>query len=105
MDKIYDLLNIKIKNISIKKIENEDDDQNGNISLVGLTDVEIRSIQEYEKVLKDVDINKKNLSKVLKVKNLNKNSHVVISLKLQKKIQNLIVLLVMKMVQFKSKKI
>ena len=89
MDKIYDLLNKKIKNISIKKIDN-DDDQSGNISLVGLTDVEIRSIQEYEKVLKDVDINKKNLSKVLKVKNLNKNSHVVISLKLQKKIQNLV---------------
>ena len=89
MDKIYDLLNKKIKNISIQKIEN-DDDQNGSINLVGLTDIEIRSIQEYEKVLKDVDINKKNLSKVLKVKNLNKNSHVVISLKLQKKIQNLV---------------
>ena len=89
MDKIYDLLNKKIKNISIQKIEN-DDDQNGSINLVGLTDIEIRSIQEYEKVLKDVDINKKNLSKILKVKNLNKNSHVVISLKLQKKIQNLV---------------
>ena len=55
-----------------------------------MADVEIRSIQEYEKVLKDVDINKKNLSKVLKVKNLNKNSHFVISLKLQKKIQNMV---------------
>ena len=89
MDKIYDLLNKKIKNISIKKIDN-DDDQSGSINLVGLTEVEIRSIQEYEKVLKDIDINKKNLSKVLKVKNLNKNSHVVISLKLQKKIHNLV---------------
>ena len=89
MDKIYDLLNKKIKNISIKKIDN-DDEQSGSINLVGLADVEIRSIQEYEKVLKDVDINKKNLSKVLKVKNLNKNSHVVISLKLQKKIQNMV---------------
>ena len=89
MDKIYDLLNKKIKNISIKKIDN-DDEQSGNINLVGLTDVEIRSIQEYEKVLKDVDANKKNLSKVLKVKNLTKNSHVVISLKLHKKIQNMV---------------
>ena len=86
MDKIYDLLSKEINNISIQKFY--EDDQNININLVGLTDVEIRTIQEYEKILKEIFYNKKNLSKTLKVKNLDKNSHVVFSLKLQKKIQN-----------------
>ena len=86
MDKIYDLLSKEINNISIQKFY--EDDQNININLVGLTDVEIRTIQEYEKILKEIFYNKKNLSKTLKVKNLDKSSHVVFSLKLQKKIQN-----------------
>jgi len=86
MDKIYDLLNKKIINISIQKFY--DDDEAINISLVGLTDVKISSIQEYEKSIKDAEFNRKNLPQILKVKNLNKNSHIIISLKLQRIIQN-----------------
>ena len=88
MDKIYDLLNNKISNISIQKYY--DDDEAININLVGLTDVKINSIQEYEKVIKDAELNRKNLPQILKAKNINKNSHIVISLKLQRIIQNTI---------------
>ena len=88
MDKIYDLLSKNINNISIKQFC--DDDQNININLVGLTDIEIRSIQEYEKVFKEIEYNKKNLSKILKIKNIYKKSHIIMSLKLQKKIQNIL---------------
>ena len=88
MDKIYDLLNKKISNISIQKFY--DDDEAININLVGLTDVKISSIQEYEKAIKDAELNRKNLPQILKAKNINKNSHIVISLKLQRIIQNTI---------------
>jgi len=88
MDKIYDLLNKKINNISIQKFY--DDDEAININLIGLTDVKISSIQEYEKIIKDAELNRKNLPQVLKAKNINKNSHIVISLKLQRIIQNTI---------------
>jgi hypothetical protein len=88
MDKIYDLLNKNINNISIQKFY--DDDEAININLVGLTDVKISSIQEYEKVIKDAELNRKNLPQILKAKNINKNSHIVISLKLQRIIQNTI---------------
>jgi hypothetical protein len=50
--------------------------------------MEIRTIQDYDKILNDIEYNKKNISQVLKVKTLNKDSHLVIALKLQKKIQN-----------------
>ena len=88
MDKIYDLLSKNINDISVEQFC--DDDQNININLVGLTDIEIRSIQEYEKVFKEIEYNKKNLSKILKIKNIYKKSHIIMSLKLQKKIQNIL---------------
>ena len=86
MDKIYDLLSKEINNISIEKYY--DEEQNLNINLANLTNTEIRSIQDYEKILKEISLNQNNLSKILKIKNLSKKSHIVISLKLQKKIQN-----------------
>ena len=86
MDKIYDLLSKNINNISLQKYY--DDEKNLNINLVNITNTEIRSIQDYEKILKEIDFNKNNLTKTLKIKNLDKKSHIVVSLKLQKKIQN-----------------
>ena len=86
MDKIYDLLSKEIKSISLQKYY--DDSQNININLVGLTDAEIRTISDYDKISRDIEYYKNNLSKNLKIKNLDKNSHIIISLKLQKKIQN-----------------
>ena len=86
MDKIYDLLSKEINNISIQKYI--DDEKNIIINLTGLTEMEIRTIQDYDKILNDIENNKKNISQVSKVKTLNKDSHLVISLKLQKKIQN-----------------
>ena len=86
MDKIYDLLSKETKSISLQKYY--DDNQNININLVGLTDAEIRTISDYDKISRDIEYYKNNLSKNLKIKNLDKNSHIIISLKLQKKIQN-----------------
>ena len=86
MDKIYDLLSKSINNISLQKYY--DDEQYLNINLVNLTNTEIRTIQDYEKIMKEIDFNKNNLAKVLKITNLDKKSHIVMSLKLQKKIQN-----------------
>ena len=88
MEKIYDLLSKNINNISIKQFY--DEEQNMHTNLVGLTDIEIRSIQEYEKILKEIEYNKQNISKTLKIKNIFKKSHIIFSLKLQKKIQNIL---------------
>ena len=86
MDKIYDLLSKEIKKISLQKYY--DDNQNININLVGLTDAEIRTLSDYDKISSNIEYNKYNLSKNLKIKNFDKQSHIIISLKLQKKIQN-----------------
>ena len=85
-DKIFDLLSKDIKKINLET--NYDENKILNSNLVGLTDVEIRNIQDYEKVIKEIEINRKNLSRNLKVKNINKNSNLIVSLKLRKKIQN-----------------
>ena len=85
-DKIFDLLSKDIKKINLQT--NYDENKILNSNLVGLTDVEIRNIQDYEKVVKEIEINRKNLSRNLKVKNINKNSNLIVSLKLRKKIQN-----------------
>ena len=85
-DKIFDLLSKDIKKINL--VTNYDENKILNSNLVGLTDVEIRNIQDYEKVVKEIEINRKNLSRNLKVKNINKNSNLIVSLKLRKKIQN-----------------
>ena len=85
-DKIFDLLSKDIKKINLQT--NYDENKILNSNLLGLTDIEIRNIQDYEKIVKEIEINRKNLSRNLKVKNINKNSNLIVSLKLRKKIQN-----------------
>ena len=85
-DKIFDLLSKDLKKINMQI--NYDDNQIVNTKLTGLIDVEIRNTQDYEKIIKEVEINRKNLTRNLKVKNINKNSYLIVSLKLRKKIQN-----------------
>ena len=85
-DKIFDLLSSEIKKISLEKIFDENN-QIIDIKLADITDIEIRSIQDYEKILKEVELNRKNLLRKLKVKDINKNSSMIVSLKLRKKIQ------------------
>jgi len=84
-DKIFDLLSKDNKKINIQT--NYDENEVLNIKLIGLTDMEIRNIQDYEKIVKEIEINRKNLSRNLKVKDINKNSNLIISLKLRKKVQ------------------
>ena len=84
-DKIFDLLSKDNKKIDIQS--NYDENQILNTKLVGLTDIEIRNSQDYAKIVKEIEINRKNLSKNLKVKDINKNSYLIVSLKLRKKIQ------------------
>ena len=86
-DKIFDLLSSDIKKIPLQKIYDENN-QIFDIKLKGLTDIEIRNIQDYDKIIKEVEINKKNLVRKFKVKDINKNSDLIVSLKLRKKIQN-----------------
>ena len=84
-DKIFDLLSKDNKKIDIQS--NYDENQILNTKLVGLSDIEIRNSQDYAKIVKEIEINRKNLSKNLKVKDINKNSYLIVSLKLRKKIQ------------------
>ena len=86
LNKIFDLLSNDNKKINVQ-INNEEN-QVLNTKLVGLKDVEIRNLQDYEKIIKEVEINRKNLIRNLKVKDINKNSHLIVSLKIRKKIQN-----------------
>ena len=85
-DKIFDLLSKDVKKINMQI--NYDENKVLDTKLIGLTDVEIRNSQDYEKIVKEVEINRKNLARNLKVKDINKNSYLIISLKLRKKIQN-----------------
>ena len=85
-DKIFDLLSKDVKKINMQI--NYDENKVLDTKLIGLTDVEIRNSQDYEKIVKEVEINRKNLARNLKVKDINKNSYLIVSLKLRKKIQN-----------------
>ena len=85
-DKIFDLLSKDVKKINMQI--NYDENKVLDTKLIGLTDVEIRNSQDYEKIVKEVEINRKNLARNLKVKDINKNSYLILSLKLRKKIQN-----------------
>ena len=84
-DKIFDLLSKDIKKINIQT--NYDENKVLNVKL-DLIDSEIRNIHDYEKIIKEVELNRKNLARNLKVKDFNKNSYFIISLKLRKKIEN-----------------
>ena len=84
-DKIFDLLSKDIKKINIQT--NYDENKVLNVKL-DLIDSEIRNIQDYEKIIKEVELKRKNLARNLKVKDFNKNSYFIISLKLRKKIEN-----------------
>ena len=85
-DKIFDLLSQDIKKVNLQA--NYDENKVLNVKLIDLIDTEIRNTQDYEKIIKEVEINRKNLARNLKVKDINKNSYLIISLKLRKKIQN-----------------
>ena len=85
-DKIFDLLSKDVKKVNMQI--NYDENKVLDTKLIGLTDVEIRNSQDYEKIVKEVEINRKNLARNLKVKDINKNSYLILSLKLRKKIQN-----------------
>ena len=85
-DKIFDLLSKDVKKVNMQI--NYDENKVLDTKLIGLTDVEIRNSQDYEKIVKEVEINRKNLARNLKVKDINKNSYLIVSLKLRKKIQN-----------------
>ena len=85
-DKIFDLLSKDVKKVNMQINYNEN--KVLDTKLIGLTDVEIRNSQDYEKIVKEVEINRKNLARNLKVKDINKNSYLIVSLKLRKKVQN-----------------
>ena len=85
-DKIFDLLSKDVKKINMQI--NYDENKVLDTKLIGLTDAEIRNSQDYEKIVKEIEINRKNLARNLKVKDINKNSYLIVSLKLRKKIQN-----------------
>ena len=85
-DKIFDLLSKDAKKINMQI--NYDENKVLDTKLIGLTDIEIRNSQDYKKIVKEVEINRKNLARNLKVKDINKNSYLIVSLKLRKKIQN-----------------
>ena len=85
-DKIFDLLSKDIKKVNMQI--NYEENKVLKTKLFGLNDIEIRNSQDYEKIIKEVEINRKNLTRNLKVKDLNKYSYLIVSLKLRKKIQN-----------------
>ena len=85
-DKIFDLLSKDVKKVNMQINYNEN--KVLDTKLIRLTDVEIRNSQDYEKIVKEVEINRKNLARNLKVKDINKNSYLIVSLKLRKKVQN-----------------
>ena len=64
-DKIFDLLSRGNKKIDMQT--NYDENNILNTKLIGLTDAEIRNIQDYEKIIKEIEKKRKNLEKNQKI--------------------------------------
>ena len=86
MDNVNDLLDHETRKI---KLEQYYDDNIVNCNLIGLTQKEIRSKYEYDLVIKDSIHNRKTLMQKLRVKDIKRKSHFVISISLEKREKNI----------------
>ena len=82
LDSVHDLLSREIKQI---KIEQYYDDHLINTNLVNLTQKDIKSKKDYDICIQEAVKHRKNLSQVLKVNELKRKSHLVISILIEKR--------------------
>lgn len=85
-DCLNDLLSSQYsKNLTVERLYS-DDQLNSNQNLIpDLTIRELKSKKDFELAIKEADNNRKNLSQSLKVNDLNKKSHFVVSLIIEKR--------------------
>ena len=85
LDNIHDLLSTESPVITVEKyIENN----YINTNLVGLTEREIKNFAEYENCMREAVHNRATLSQKLKINDLNRKSHFIISIRLEKRTFN-----------------
>ena len=82
LDNIYDLLTSEIKPLKIEKFLDNNNKVNSNI--FGLSRMTIREKNDYDLLIRDAMNQRKNLSQVLKVNELKRKSHLIISISLEK---------------------
>lgn len=85
-DSLNDLLsNQYSKNLNVNKINDDEDKENNKILIPDLTSRELKFKKDFDLFLIEADNNRKNLSQALKVNEMNKKSHIVISLMIGKR--------------------
>jgi len=82
LDSVHDLLSREIKQI---KIEQYYDDNLINTNLVNLTQKQIKNKSDYDTFIQEAVKQRKNLAQVLKVNELKRKSHLVISISIEKR--------------------
>jgi hypothetical protein len=82
LDNVYDLLTSEIKPLKVEKYIDNNNKVNTNI--FGLSRMTIREKSDYDLYIRDAMNQRKNLSQVLKVNELKRKSHLIISISLEK---------------------
>ena len=82
LDNVYDLLTSEIKPLKVEKFIDNNNKLNTNI--FGLSKITIREKNDYDLLIRDAMNQRKNLSQVLKVNELKRKSHLIISISLEK---------------------
>ena len=82
LDNVYDLLTSEIKPLKVEKFIDNNNKLNTNI--FGLSRITIREKSDYDLLIRDAMNQRKNLSQVLKVNELKRKSHLIISISLEK---------------------
>ena len=82
LDSVHDLLSREIKQI---KVEQYYDDNLINTNLVNLTQKQIKNKNDYDTFIQEAVRQRKNLAQVLKVNELKRKSHLVISISIEKR--------------------
>ncbi len=82
LDSVHDLLSREIKQI---KVEQYYDDNLINTNLVNLTQKQIKNKSDYDNFIQEAVRQRKNLAQVLKVNELKRKSHLVISISIEKR--------------------
>ena len=82
LDNVYDLLTSEIKPLKVEKFIDNNNKLNTNI--FDLSKITIREKNDYDLLIRDAMNQRKNLSQVLKVNELKRKSHLIISISLEK---------------------
>ena len=87
-DKMHDLLSKDINLVKMKYSYENNDNNNIITNFIGLTEKEIRNLQDFILYMKEIELNKNKLIKKLKIDNIKSKNNIIYTIKIEKKKRN-----------------